>query len=221
VSAGRWPGTYRSAVLAAVLPALVSLLGCSRAVDGTPMPGPQAELPQSAAELGDLVVAEVPSGLSRMPDDELDPPAGPKEVDDIAGYADDPAHERRVLERYGYRFGWERFWGEGSSPRTTVFVDQFETRAGAGTYAEDLARNDAEYYDGVLWENPRDLPGGCRMLTVEEADPELGLEGPAAFAWCGHGVFSAAVSAVADSVPAAEEEVVAVMREQLDRLPPG
>jgi hypothetical protein len=218
VSAGRGP--YRSAVLVVVLPALVSLLGCTRAVDGTPMPGPQAELPQSADELGELVVAEVPSGLARMPDDELDPPAGPKQVDDIAGYADDPAHERRVLEHYGYRFGWERFWGEGSLPTTTVFVDQFEARSGAGTYAEDLAHNDAEYYAGVLREDPADLPGGCSMLTVDEADPELGLDGPAAFAWCRHGVFSVAVSAVAGSVSDGEDEVVAVMREQLDRLPP-
>ena len=29
---------------------------------------------------------------------------------------------------------------------TGVFVDQFEHRAGAGAYAEDLARNDAEHY---------------------------------------------------------------------------
>jgi len=166
-------------------------------------------------------VEEVPSGLVRMPDDELDPPAGAKQVDDIAGYAEDPDRERQVLERYGYRFGWERFWGEGTAPITTVFVDQFEARSGAGKYAEDLARNDAEYYSGMLREDPADLPGGCRMLTVEDADPELGLEGPAAFAWCRHGVFSVAVSAVADSVDDAEAEVTDLMQDQLDRLPPG
>jgi hypothetical protein len=217
VSPGRSPGV----VLVAVLPALLSLLGCTRAVDGIPMPGPQTELPQSADELGELIVAEVPSGLRRMPDDQLDPPAGPKRVGDIAGYSDDPAHERDVLERYGYRFGWERFWGEGSGPVVTVFVDQFKTRSGAGTYADDLARNDAEHYEGVLHENPSGLPGGCSMLTIEEAEPDVGLEGPAAFAWCRHGVFSVAVSAVGGTVSGVQDEVGAVMREQLDRLPPG
>ena len=44
-----------------------------------------------------------------------------------------------------------------------------------------------------------------------------------AFAWCAHGVFSVAVSAVTDpaegTVGAATEEVTAVVAEQLDRLP--
>ena len=132
-------------------------------------------VPASAEELGELVVTAVPSGLPRLPDDELDPPAGPKDVHDVAAYADDPAREREVLEDYGYRFGWERFWGEGPTSMTGVFVDQFETRAGAGAYAEDLARNDAEHYGGVLDENPPDLPGGCWMLTVDE--PAAGRPG--------------------------------------------
>ena len=46
---------------------------------------------------------------------------------------------------------------------------------------------------------------------------------PAAFAWCGHGVFSVAVSAVTGSpeatVTAATDEVAAVVAAQLDRLP--
>jgi hypothetical protein len=216
VTRGRRPGP----TTAAVLVVLISLTGCAREVSGTALPGPQDALPQSADELGALVVTDVPSGLARMPDDQLDPPAGPKEVDDIAGYADDPDHEREVLHRYGYRFGWERFWGEEAGSATTVFVDQFRTRWGAGQYAADLARNDADYYEGVLREHPADLPGGCQMLTVEDADLERGLDGPAAFAWCRHGVFSVAVSAVGDSVSGAEDEVGAVMREQLDRLPP-
>ena len=66
-----------------------------------------------------------------------------------------------MLEDYGYRFGWERFWGTGSGPMTGVFVDQFASRAGAGAYAEDLARNDAEHYDGVVHENP---PESARRL---------------------------------------------------------
>ena len=52
-------------------------------------------------------------------------------------------------------------------------------------------------------------------------EPDVELSGPAAFAWCGHGVFSVSVTSVADSVDAAEEEVRAVLAEQLDRLPPG
>jgi len=182
---------------------------------------PAPSLPARAAELEDLLVEEVPSGLPRLPDEQVRPPAGEKTLEDVAGYADDPAHERAVLEDYGYRFGWERFWGEGSGPVTGVFVDQFESRAGAGAYAEDLARNDAEHYRGMLREEPPDLPGGCRALTVEDMEPDVGLNGPAAFAWCGHGVFSVSVTSVADSVDAAEEEVRAVLAEQLDRLPPG
>jgi hypothetical protein len=163
----------------------------------------------------------VPSGLPRVPDEHLTPPAGEKTVDDVAAYAADPGREREVLAGYGYRYGWERFWGAGPGPQTSVFVDQFDTRAGAGAYARDLAENDAEFYDGVLRDNPPHLPGGCRLLTVETADPETGLAGPAAFAWCGHGVFSVGVVAVADSVSAASDEVHAVVAAQLARLPPS
>jgi hypothetical protein len=221
VTPGRWSGTNRAAVLLVVLPFLLSLLGCARAVDGLPLPGRLTAVPASVEELGKLIVAEVPSGLPRMPDGELNPPAGPKRVEDIAGYSDDPVRERAVLEDYGYRFGWERFWGTGNRPMTSVFVDEFEGRAGAGTYVEDLARNDAEYYDGVLRVNPPGLPGGCRTLTVEQADADAGLDGPAVFAWCRHGAFSVAVSAVTDSVAVAEKEVRGVVLEQLERLPPG
>src|SRR3712207_8040445 len=41
------------------------------------------------------------------------------------------------------------------------------------------------------------VPDGCSLLTVADADPATGLSGPAAFAWCAHGVFSVAVTAVA------------------------
>ncbi len=185
------------------------------------MAAPPSGLPSQPEELEPLIVAEVPSGLPRLPDDVLDPPAGAKELRDVAGYAADPDREREVLEEFGYRHGWERFWGHGDSgPMTGVFVDQFETRAGAGAYAADLARNDAELYDGVLRENPPQLPGGCRLLIVEEPVPERMLTGPAALAWCTHGVFSVGVTSVADSVDAAIDEVHAVLEEQLERLPP-
>ena len=148
----------------------------------------------SADELSDLVVSQVPSGLPRLPDDQLQPPAGAKSMDDIADYSDDPERERDVLQQYGYRFGWERFWGTGSGPMTGVFVDQFDNRAGAASYAQDLARNDAEHYGAVVHENPPELPGGCRMLTVDDEDAQQALGGPAAFAWCGHGPFSVSVT---------------------------
>jgi hypothetical protein len=205
----------------AVLICLLTLTGCTRAVDGVPTPGPAARSVSSPEELEELIVPEVPSGLPRLADAELDPPAGAKRVEDIAGYSDDPARELAVLEDYGYRYGWERFWGLGPETVTGVFVDQFESRAGAGSYAEDLARNDAELYRGMLRENPPDLPGGCRLLTVDDEEPDTGLSGPAAFAWCGHGVFSVSVTSIADSVDAAEEEVREVLADQLDRLPPG
>jgi hypothetical protein len=193
--------------------------GCARSVDGAPTAGNRSGTPASADELGDLIVTELPSGLPRFSDEDLMPPAGAKEVEDVAGYSDDPARERAVLEHYGYRHGWERFWGTTGGPMTGVLVDQFDTRAGAGAYAEDLARNDAEHYRGMLREEPAGLPGGCWLMTVEDPDPEQ-LHGPAAFAWCVHGVFSVSATAVSGSVAAAEEEVRAVLAVQLDRLPP-
>lgn len=218
------PARRRGAVVVSgLVPCALALVACVRAVEGVPTPAPPAAAtPGAPAELEALVVPTVPSGLPRLPDDELVPPAGEKQIEDVAEYAEDPAREREVLEQYGYRFGWERFWGQGDSlPLTGVFVDQFDRRAGAAAYAADLARNDAEHYRGMLAENPPDLPGGCRLLTVHDPDPEAGLTGPAALAWCGHGVFSVSVTAVADSVDAAQAEVRAVLAEQLDRLPPG
>jgi hypothetical protein len=212
------PRPSRGAVLLAVLPCLLVLTGCTRAVDGVPTAAPRGPLPASAEQLEARLVTMVPSGLPRLADDALEPPAGAKRAADVAGYADDPAREREVLEDYGYRFGWERFWGTGPARMTGVFVDQFETRAGAAAYAEDLARNDAAHYAGVLQDDPIDLPGGCRLLSVDQPGPDL--PGPAVFAWCGQGVFSVGVTAVADSVDAAEEEVRAVLAAQLDRLPP-
>jgi hypothetical protein len=223
VSSGRRSRRPRAVVLLAALPCLLSLLGCTRAVDGVPTAGPVPSSPGSPEELEELIVTDVPSGLPRLSDDELEPPAGAKRVEDIASYADDPARERAVLEEYGYRHGWERFWGHGSVLVTGVFVDQFETRAGAGAYAADLARNEARLYEGMLDEQPPDLPGGCLLLTVDEPghgrEPEGRLTGPAAFAWCAHGTFSVSVSAVATSTDAAEDEVRAVMERQLHRLP--
>jgi hypothetical protein len=207
-------------VLLGMLLSCSALAACTRAVDGVPTPAP-APTPGSAGELEALLVTVVPSGLPRLPDDELEPPAGEKRVEDVAEYAEDPGRERQVLEQYGYRYGWERFWGRGGpGPVTGVFVDQFDHRAGAAAYAVDLARNDAEHYRGQLVENSPHLPGGCHLLTVEDGDPERRLTGPAALAWCGHGVFSVSVTVVGDSVDEAQEEVRAVLDEQLDLLPP-
>jgi hypothetical protein len=196
------------------------MAGCASTVDGVPTAAAADPVPRSADELSRLVVTDVPSGLPRLPDDQLQPPAGAKSVDDIADYSDDPEHERDVLAQYGYRYGWERFWGTGSGPMTGVFVDQFDARAGAGAYARDLARNDAAHYDAVVHENPPELPGGCRMLTVDDTAAQTSLGGPAALAWCGHGPFSVSVTSVAGSLEAAEEEVRAVVEAQLDLLPP-
>jgi hypothetical protein len=208
--------------LAGLLAGLVSLLpatGC------TPTSATPAEVsaapatPETVEDLGDLLLAEVPSGLARIPDADLQPRAGAKTVDDVATYADDPARERTVLRDYGYRHGWERFWGSTTGPLTSVFLDQFDDPAGAATYARDLADNDAEVYDGVLQHDPGSLPDGCSLLTVPAADPATGLSGPAAFAWCGHGVFSVAVTAVAGTGEAAADEVHTAVLAQLDRLP--
>lgn len=217
------PGRRARRIAAAVVLGFVALPpvgACARPTDGAASPGRGPSPPASVGELGSLVVPEVPSGLPRLSDADLRPPAGAKRMEDVAGYSDDPTRERSVLEELGYVHGWERFWGEPGGPLTGVFVDQFESRAGAGAYAEDRAHNDAEHYRGLLSEDPAGLPGGCRLLVV--AHPDSGtLHGPAASAWCVHGSFSVSATAVADSVAAAEAEVRAVLTAQLERLPPG
>ena len=200
---------------------LLVLPGCGRAVDGVPTAAPPTNRPETPAELERLLVTEVPSGLPRLPDDEVHPPAGHKRLEDVAGYAPDPVRELGILKGYGYRFGWERFWGREHGPITGVFVDQFEQRAGAGAYAEDLARNDTELYRGVLSEDPPELPGNCRLLTVDTPEPDTGLTGPTAFAGCWHGVFSVSVTAVAETSEDAVREVGAVLDAQLALLPPA
>ena len=215
------PGAAGRLVAGALLCAVPLLTGCTgRTVIGAASAAPGGAVPSSPVELERLIVPDVPSGLPRVPDDVLSPPAGEKWVGDVAAYAADPEHEREVLDGYGFRFGWERFWGagDGSGPVTSVFVYQFAERAGASAYARDLAGNDAETYRGMLSQEPNGLPGGCRLVTVDE--PE-GLPGPAASAWCGHGVFSVAVTAVADSPAHARHEVGTVLRRQLALLPPG
>jgi hypothetical protein len=177
-----------------------------------------ATTPASAARLERLVVPSVPSGLPRLPDGGVQPPAGEKGVDDVASYAGNPRRERGVLERYGYRFGWERFWGRDAA-QTSVFVDQFRRTAGARTFAADLVDNDAAHYGATPHPGTGGLPAGCRLLTVAQAQPAVGLGGPAAFAWCTHGVFSVAVTAVSGSAAGALREVSAVVRAQLGRLP--
>ena len=221
MTCGRRSRASRVAVLLALLPVLTA--GCGGDAEDTAAPASTPAGPATPEELERLVVDEVPSGLPRVPDEAIQPPAGAKRVEDVAGYSDDPARERGVLEDYGYRHGWERFWGAGTGegPQTGVFVDQFEASVGAESYAEDLARNDAEHYGGLLSEGSPDLPDDCRRLLVKEPDPEDGLWGPAAFAWCTRGSFSVAVSAVAGTLDDATEELGAVARDQVDRLPAG
>ena len=209
-----------AALTAGLLTVLPATAGCTPTVAGSATPAPASGTPDTVEDLEALVLPAVPSGLPRIPDADLDPPAGAKTVDDVAGYAEDPARERAVLRDYGYRHGWERFWGSTTGPLTTVFVDQFDQPGGAVAYAEDLAGNDAAVYDGVLRRDPPDLPDGCSLLTVAEADPATRLTGPAAFAWCGHGVFSVGVTVVSTSERSATDEVQAVVLAQLDRLPP-
>ncbi len=212
----------RRAVRSVVLTgAVVLTAACDRPVAGQAAPAPAPALPGSPAELEELLVESVPSGLPRLPDTQVRPPAGEKHVEDVAAYAQDPARERTVLQEYGYRYGWERFWGVEGGALTSVFLHQLRTRAGAAAYARDLAANDAEYYEGILADDPPDLPGGCWLLTVEDPRPGSGLDGPAAITWCGSGPFSVSVTAAADSVEAAQAEVRKLLPEQLDRLPPG
>lgn len=213
---GRLPGGA-AALLVLLAPACT---GCS-----SPEPEPvvpttttAVAVPTSAAGLEDLLVEQVPSGLPRVPDHELEPPAGEKTVDDVARYGQDAARQQEVLTDYGYTRGWERFWRTGNA-LTSVFLDQFADAGGAGSYAEDLARNDAEYYGGELDRVPEGLPPGCVLMLREEPSVEHGLAGPAVFAWCTSGPFTVSVASVAATEEAARAEVTAVVAAQLDRLP--
>ena len=198
---------------------LALLTGCTTPTDGDASAAPAAATPATPQQLEALVVSEVPSGLPRVPDDALSPPAGEKLVEDVAGYAQDAAREREVLDDYGYRFGWERYWGSGSGPLTTVAAHQFETTDGAAAFTADLAAHEAEVYGGLLREDPPDLPPGCRLLQLDQGAPTAGMAAPAVFAWCARGVFSLTVTAVSGSVRTATEEVRAVVAAQLERLP--
>ena len=213
----------RTAAAGPALLLVAALTGCAAPVEGSASPEATASvgaMPASADALGDVVLTDVPSGLPRVPDDELDPPAGPKTLDDVAGYAEDADREAGVLEDYGYRWGWERFWG--SEQRiTSVFVDQFTAPAGATSYAADLARNDTEYYGGNPDREPDDLPHGCASLQVEDPAADTRLQGPAAFAWCSHGPFTVSVAVVAASTEQARAQVADLVDEQLQRLPRG
>ncbi len=209
--------------MAALAAALLGLAcaGCTSTVSGRAQPATGSAttaLPETPAALEGLLVTEVPSGLPRVPDDELQPPAGEKTIRDVAGYAEDAAAQEDVLQEYGYLHGWERFW-RGDEALTTVFVDQFSGPMGATSYADDLVRNDAEYYGGEPTAAADGLPEGCAEMTVADPDPSLGLAGPAAFSWCPHGVFTVSVAAVAATPEAARAEVEAVTLDQLDRLP--
>jgi hypothetical protein len=216
--------TDRLVRLAATAVVLVGPL-CTGCASGDAPDGSAADraasapaVPTSAAGLEELLVDDVPSGLPRVPDDELDPPAGEKTVDDVARYGTDAAEQRAVLTDYGYLRGWERFWRAGNG-LTTVFLDQFEAPAGAVTYAEDLARNDAEYYGGELDREPADLPDGCTLMARDQPVPEDGFGGPAAFAWCAAGTFTVSVASVAGTPAEARAELTAVTERQLARLP--
>jgi hypothetical protein len=211
-------GSRAAAVLLALAPACT---GCGSDVE-PPEPAssspPAVALPTSAAELEDLLVDDVPSGLPRVPDDELDPPAGEKSVEDVASYAQDAEHQEEVLGQYGYQRGWERFW-RSDDALTSVFLDQFDDPGGAASYAEDLAHNDVEYYGGMLDRSPAGLPDDCVLMTVQQPDSTHGMDGPAVFAWCAHGAFTLAVAAVRPRADDARTEVAAVVSEQLARLP--
>ncbi len=203
--------------------ALAPLAGCSAGVGGTATPAATGEagaLPGDVDGLGGLVVTEVPSGRPQVPDDELDPPAGPKSLADVAGYAEDTGREEQVLTDYGYRWGWERFWGSDED-LTSVFVDQFAGHGGAASYAADLARNDTEYYGGNPDRDPDDLPDGCATLTVEDPAEDTRLTGPTAFAWCAHGPFTVSVAVVSTDTEDALAQVDDLVDQQLDRLPRG
>jgi len=214
-------GSLRGGVAALLVLLAPACTGCASSEADTTAPSSRAAaVPASAAELEELLLDGVPSGLPRVPDDELDPPAGQKTIDDVARYGEDAHRQAEVLADYGYIRGWERFWRSGDA-LTSVFLDQFADGGGAVAYAGDLARNDAEYYGGELDRSPEGLPEDCVLMMREQPAPEQGMAGPAAFAWCVEGALTVAVAAVAASAGEARAEVEAVVAGQLERLPPA
>jgi hypothetical protein len=213
---GRVRSFLAALALGAVLP------GCT-SVAGSASPGAAPSEPADPAALEALLLTTVPSGLPRLPDDDLQPPAGEKGIDDVAAYSSDPQREREVLTDYGYRFGWERYWGDGHGLQTSVYVHQFAGRSGATAFTEDLARNEGGVYPGQLIRDAPSLPGGCWLLEADRpaaTGAAAQSAGPTALAWCSHGPFTVAVAAVARTAQAASDEVHAVVTAQLDRLPP-
>lgn len=208
--------------LLALLAACTPLVGCASSVEGvsTAAAGtsPVGDLPGDVEALGDLVLTAVPGSPAPVPDEELDPPAGAKTVEDVAAYSEDPDRDVEVLEDYGYRWGWERFWRPDGS-LMTVFVDQFDGRGGAAAYATDLRRSDAAYYGGSPDRHPAGLPEGCAQLDIPDPAASTGLDGPAAFVWCAHGPFTVSVAVVAGDMTRAVDQVRRVAIDQLDRLP--
>jgi hypothetical protein len=213
------PGAVAGLVLL-VAPSCGGCRSASEAPAGPPAAATSSAAagPTSAAGLEELLLDQVPAGLPRVPDDELDPPAGEKTIDDVARYGGDAAEQRDVLSDYGYLRGWERFWRSGDR-LTSVFLDQFSNSRGAASYAEDLAHNDAQFYGGELDSAPAGLPRGCVTMAREEPAPEQGFAGPAAFAWCAAGDLTVSVAVVADGPEQAAAEVSAVTIAQLARLP--
>ena len=130
-------------------------------------------------------------------------------------------HQRRVMTGHGRVHVGATIEQELRDRQRIALGGDAQRRAGARGYAEDLAGNKAELYGRTLSEDPPDLPANCRELTVDEPVPDAGLMEPAAFAWCWHGVFSVAVTAVGPTVDDALAEVSSVMGRQLAQLPPG
>src|SRR3712207_7805292 len=76
----------------------------------------------------------------------------------------------RSLHDYGYRFGWERYWGSGSGPLTTVFTHQFQTPEGAAAFTRDVAEHDGDVYGGLLHEEPPVLDRKSTRLNSSHAN---------------------------------------------------
>ena len=193
--------------------ALLPLRGVRPAGDGAPRRAVGSS-PASAEELGALIVTEVPSGLPRLPDEDLTPPAGQE-----AGRG-----HRGLCPRSGTGAGGPRglrlpvrlgtVLGHRDGPVTGVFVDQFDTRAGAAPTPRTSPATTPST-TAACWRRPR-RPAG-RLLVADRGGPRPGAAARAGRVRLVRArVFSVSVTAVADSVDAAEEEVRAVLEAQLD-----
>ena len=178
---------------------LVPAPAAPRAVDGAAGAGARGRQPRPAAEeLAELVLPEVPSGLPRLPDEDLDAAGGRQDRRDVAGVRRRPRRASgRSSRTTATGYGWERFWGDGPGALTGVFVDQFEHPAGAARLRRGpRPQRRRALRRGAATRNRPTCPAAAGCSRRRPA-PDGRADRPRRVRLVRPGVFSVAVTAVA------------------------